>query len=89
MRAAGLLEAPDERFVRGLHENQIRLGMAFRQMVVNGRELAEGFASTDVGHDGGPPNVATPLTKLGEPRDEIDGQIVNAIETEILEGLEG
>jgi hypothetical protein len=63
--------------------------MAFRQMLVNGRELAEGLASTDVGHDGGTPNVATSLTKFGKPGDEIDGQIVNTIEAEILKGVEG
>jgi hypothetical protein len=58
-------------------------------MLVDCWELAEGFASTDVGHDGGPPNIASSLTKLDKPGDEIDGQIVNAIETQILEGLEG
>ena len=63
--------------------------MAFRQMLVNRWELAEGFASTDVGNDGRPLNIATSLTKLDKPGDEIDGQIVNTIETEILESLEG
>jgi hypothetical protein len=63
--------------------------MALRQMLVNGRELAQSFASTDVGHDSGLPNVAAPLTKLDESGDEINWQIINTIESKILEGLKG
>src|SRR5690349_15531339 len=88
MRTARLAVAPQERVFVRLDEHQ-RNGVILLEVLQKRRQLLELQTLARVHEQGGPSEVAfTDTMKFSKNRNEVDGQVVHAVETHVFEGME-
>ena len=90
MGSPRLAEAPDEHVVARLEVEHLERNLLRPELVEHSRELGEEVPRADVDPERHAPDlVPGRLPELDETRDERDREIVDAVEAEVLEHMDG